>query len=460
MIANKYIVILLALILLNQPTPSCGQVDETGQISAATASEIDNVQKFLAVQDYEGALYRLDNTLQNTNLTPYEQATLFQMKGHAHYELNQYQETIQSFEDAISSGGLLESKTSQLRLNIAQLWILEGPYERGAEMLEQWGREGNALKSIHTEQIMQAYIKSDNYELALPWAERWFQDANPKERKHYELLNFLYNILGQNEKQVEIVKAMTHRWPDDKMLSDALALIYANNGQEREAFEVTRKYYLTGNPHRENDILRLVKYHSHYDMPYEAARILDEEIGAGRVAKTLKNKVWLSMLYQDAGYTSYAEAFFAEAVEMSDKIAAEDMRETLTAAQQAPIAEDFGIRSLYPDFVPPKIDRGPFKIVVSDRDAQPLVRIPPIMPKNAVKSGRCKLRFDVNRLGQPENILAQFCTEKLLERAAVESVEKWKYRPKIVDGRQKARTGVETTVRFIVTDTNGIPIPE
>ena len=43
------------------------------------------------------------------------------------------------------------------------------------------------------------------------------------------------------------------------------------------------------------------------------------------------------------------------------------------------------IEGAIPEFEAPKIDRQNFKIAVSDRDAQPLVRIPPIMPRSSVK---------------------------------------------------------------------------
>lgn len=458
---NKHIVILLVFIFSSQETPAYAKADQTPRIGAETAANINSARQLADENDYEATLSYLDETLQSANLTLDEKSILFQMKGKAHYEINQYQEAIQAFEDAISSGALLDNETRQLRLNIAQLWIIEVDHKRGADMLVQWERQGNMLKPNHVELIMQAYIQSENYELALPWVERWFQEARPKARKHYYLLNFIYNILGQNEKQIEIVKAMTERWPDDKWLSDVLASIYANNGQEREAFEVKRKDYLSGgNPYKESDILNLVKYHSYYEMPYDAARILEKEMKTGRVSKALKNTVWLSILYQDAGDASYAEVFFAEAVEMSGKIAAEDMRETLMAPQKSPIAQDFGIQSLYPDFVLPKIGRTPHKIVVSDRDAQPLVRFPPVMPENAKQSGYCKLRFNVDPVGRTENIVAKFCTEKEFEIPAIESVEKWKYRPKVVDARQIARSGVETTVKFLVHDRNGSLVPE
>ena len=113
-----------------------------------------------------------------------------------------------------------------------------------------------------------------------------------------------------------------------------------------------------------------------------------------------------------------------------------------------------------PEFEAPKIDRQNFKIAVSDRDAQPLVRIPPIMPPRAEKSGHCRVRFDVSPEGAPFNVTTTYCTQSLFSRATVKSVQKWKYNPKIVDGRQVARKGVENKVTYRLTDERGKIIPE
>lgn len=113
-----------------------------------------------------------------------------------------------------------------------------------------------------------------------------------------------------------------------------------------------------------------------------------------------------------------------------------------------------------PEFEAPKIDKQNFKIAVSDRDAQPLVRIPPIMPPRAEKSGHCRVRFDVSPEGAPFNVVATYCTQKLFERATIKSVQKWKYNPKIVDGRNVARKGVENKVTYRLTDERGKIIPE
>lgn len=113
-----------------------------------------------------------------------------------------------------------------------------------------------------------------------------------------------------------------------------------------------------------------------------------------------------------------------------------------------------------PDFEAPKIDRQNFKIQVSDRDAQPLVRIPPIMPPRAEKSGHCNVKFDVSPDGAPFNVSATYCTQSLFSRSSTKSVGKWKYNPKIVDGRSVSRSGVETKITFRLTDERGKIIPE
>ncbi len=113
-----------------------------------------------------------------------------------------------------------------------------------------------------------------------------------------------------------------------------------------------------------------------------------------------------------------------------------------------------------PEFEAPKIDRQNFKIQVSDRDAQPLVRIPPIMPPRAEKSGHCKVKFDVSPEGAPFNVSATYCTQSLFERASTKSVSRWKYNPKMLDGRAVSRSGVETKITFRLADERGNVIPE
>lgn len=135
------------------------------------------------------------------------------------------------------------------------------------------------------------------------------------------------------------------------------------------------------------------------------------------------------------------------------------------AKADKPTEKIASIEGAIPEFEAPKIDAQNFKIAVSDRDAQPLVRIPPIIPPRFLQgdnSGYCTVRFDVSPEGQPFNVETVVCTTRSLESATKKSVQKWKYNPKIVDGRPVSRSGVESKIRFDLADERGrkLPLPK
>ena len=112
-----------------------------------------------------------------------------------------------------------------------------------------------------------------------------------------------------------------------------------------------------------------------------------------------------------------------------------------------------------PDFKMPDIKRD-FIITVSDRDAAPTVRIAPIMPPRAEKSGHCRVRFNVSAEGAPYDVQTTYCTQSLFERATIKSVQRWKFNPKMVGGRAVAMQGVENKVSYRLSDERGNIIPE
>ena len=122
-----------------------------------------------------------------------------------------------------------------------------------------------------------------------------------------------------------------------------------------------------------------------------------------------------------------------------------------------PIVEVVGAKSAMPA---PVLDVSVFQPILSDREPQPLVRIPPQMPPRADKSGHCVVRFDVSPEGQPFNVATTSCTQSMFERPTVRAVQRWRYNPKIQDGRAVGRTGLSTKVRFNLADERGQIIPE
>ncbi|HFE39265.1 MAG TPA: tetratricopeptide repeat protein [Gammaproteobacteria bacterium] len=280
--------------------PETEEPVEGRQFGAKAGEMVNEALQLMNSEQYAAALAPLSKALTIPDLNPYEKSTIYQMQGSAYYETNNHNAAIQAFENAISAGGLLPNEVSNLRVNIAQLLIANGQQARGAQMLEDWARSGGQLKPQHIEMLWQAWVQVEQYRRALPWAERWFRESNPKERKHYDVLNFLYNNLNMPAKQADIVLQMINRWPEDINLWNAWASMLANGGREDEAFEVSKMLYLGGAYNKQSELEKVVQYYSFYDMPYQAAEILEREMNAGRIRQTPEKLVQLSDLLRQA----------------------------------------------------------------------------------------------------------------------------------------------------------------
>ncbi len=108
-----------------------------------------------------------------------------------------------------------------------------------------------------------------------------------------------------------------------------------------------------------------------------------------------------------------------------------------------------------PEFEAPTLSGNDVNFSVSDRDAQPLVRIEPQYPMRAAErgvEGTCTVTFDVTPDGVTTNISILSCSSSLFQRDSIRAVERWRYQPKIVDGVAVRRTGVVTEFNFQLAD--------
>ncbi len=115
---------------------------------------------------------------------------------------------------------------------------------------------------------------------------------------------------------------------------------------------------------------------------------------------------------------------------------------------------------IIPPFKPKGIDIVPVTFTVMEQEEDCLVCIAPIMPVRAERSGHCKLRMDISPDGTPFNVTAEYCTQTVFKRNSIKAAQQFKYRPRITNGQAIVKTGVTTTITFVLKDENGRVIPE
>jgi len=87
-----------------------------------------------------------------------------------------------------------------------------------------------------------------------------------------------------------------------------------------------------------------------------------------------------------------------------------------------------------------------------DRDAQPLVRIPPQYPTQCMNRADAvetvTLEFNVTPEGAVIDPEVVNTTNPCFNRAAIRAVQRWRYNPRVVDGVEQPRFGVRTAIDF------------
>ncbi|HEX7081325.1 MAG TPA: energy transducer TonB [Gammaproteobacteria bacterium] len=92
----------------------------------------------------------------------------------------------------------------------------------------------------------------------------------------------------------------------------------------------------------------------------------------------------------------------------------------------------------------------------SDTEVVPLVRIPPEYPPRALSrgiEGWVQVQFTITETGAVKDaIVVDAEPEGVFEEAALRSIARWRYNPKVEDGVAVERVGVQTIIRFELED--------
>lgn len=92
---------------------------------------------------------------------------------------------------------------------------------------------------------------------------------------------------------------------------------------------------------------------------------------------------------------------------------------------------------------------------VGDAAATPLVRVNPSMPRKAQLEGvegLVVVRFDIGPTGKVQNVevIEENPSGYGFANAALRAVNRWKYRPKVVDGQGVIQKGLQTAIKFTI----------
>jgi tetratricopeptide (TPR) repeat protein len=310
-ISLKICMLLLAGMLAcgNVAAQGSGQADKKDKtktkqaqaVSKEVYERITKAQEAVDLEDYPAALKMLNNLYNPDKLTEYEQANVLNYIGFIHYNMEDMANAIRTYEKLLAIPSLEPQMAKQTTFTMAQLLTVEEQYAKALTAIDNWfmletnpSADPFILKAqihYHLEQYQQMVQPIEN---AMRVAR---ERGKPVKENWYGLLNFAYFTLEDYEKVRDIQKVLLETWPKARYWK-SLAGAYTELGEDDKLIYAYDAAFTQGMLVKGNEFVTMAQLYLQAEVPYKAAKLLEEKMDAGTVEKNAKHYRLLSQAWQ------------------------------------------------------------------------------------------------------------------------------------------------------------------
>lgn len=287
-------------------------------IDAQTGKILSEAIELLNMEMYAEARARLGD-LRLDRLSPFERSRYEQLMFNLDMVNEDYPAARGHLQAAIDSGGLNPQETSQMRYQMAQLFIQEEKYAEGAAALEAWLAVEPMPNSGAYYLLAAAYYYQEAFDKALPNAQKAVDLAGDAPQEGW--LSMLASLLLQKEDYdaaLPVVKRMVNMFSDKKTYWEQLAGIYLQKEDYTNALVVTEFANYAGMLTEERQITQLADLYSLQEMPFRAATLLETSMQAGTIEKDKDSYEKLGNAWTAAREFEKAVPALTDAAELSE----------------------------------------------------------------------------------------------------------------------------------------------
>ncbi len=319
---SSFLLLVLALgsgnLLAQQGNQRSGQ---TQTLSQNVAPDLLAAFELMEAEDNAGALAKLNELMasRGNSMQPFDRASVLQVRGSVHINLENLDQGIEDFAEALALNALPANQNARLRFNLAQLYFVTERYEESIEFFNRWISESETEITDTTYfMLAAAHYHLEQYREALDPIDRAIELSEEPDRRNYELKNVLLNELQMLPERTELMKEMIVHWPDELSFWRQLSALYLDQDMQMESFSALEAAYLSGLIESPSDLTLLAQFYSTFNNPHRGAQLIEEEIQKGRLERNVENLQLLSQLWSQAREHRKAIPVLREAARLAD----------------------------------------------------------------------------------------------------------------------------------------------
>ncbi|HMB38805.1 MAG TPA: tetratricopeptide repeat protein [Wenzhouxiangellaceae bacterium] len=284
------------------------------------AQDLLDAYELLEEDEYQEALVKLNRLMdrRGDSMKDFDKASVLQIRGTTHVNLEDMDSALEDFSAALNLEALPEDQQNRLRFNLAQIYFVNERYEDSIRLFEEWMQADVEVTDSAYFMLGAAYYNLDNYEKALEAIKDAVEVAPEPEKRYYDLLNAIYSQMGNVDDRTRLLETMVELWPDSLSYWRQLSSLYLEQGDQLKSFAALETAYVNGLITSGEDIIMLAQYYSTFDNPHRGAKLIEKEMEAGRVERSVDHLELLSQLWSQAREHRKAIPVLREAAQLSD----------------------------------------------------------------------------------------------------------------------------------------------
>lgn len=255
-------------------------------------------------------------------LNSYEKAMLWNFYGFMHYANDDLSNAIMSFEKVVAQESIPDTLYLSTVYSLAQLAMQQGDFKKSLRFLNDWqANNAQDLKAPQHILFAQVYYQDKQYMQTLKHLESAIaltkaKGANAKEN-WLILQRASYYELKQPEMVTKVMEELVRLYQKPQYWIQ-LAGMYGEIGEEKKQLGAMETAWQAGYITKPTDIIMLAQLYLFNQLPYKAAKLLDEAIGKGIVVADEKRIQLMAQAYVMAKEDAKAIPVLVQGAKLAD----------------------------------------------------------------------------------------------------------------------------------------------
>ncbi|MED5348464.1 MAG: hypothetical protein VYE01_10950 [Pseudomonadota bacterium] len=277
---------------------------------------IDAKDYNLAQEIIQGALDRSRRYNEN------EIANLHNMLGYIYYLKDDYNGAIREYKIVVNQGEKIPEGLEVTTLyTLAQLSYVQENYDDALYYMEVWITKATNPSSAPRFFLATVYYQMKDYDKAVEQMELGVQIAQERNttitEQNWSLLTFLYFEKEDWTNVIRVLKILVEEFPKREHWI-RLAGVYGQEGFEKEQLYTLEAAYTADFLEKQTDFTNLAGLLMQEEVPYRAAKVLEDGLNRKAVERDAKNLQSLGQAWQLAQEVDKAIPVFEEAAGLAD----------------------------------------------------------------------------------------------------------------------------------------------